>query len=75
MVIAASLALATALAVSPQPAEQAVAPMRQAQATVTILPAATIRFSELEQTDPERFRDTNVRDSDGSQPARLVEFE
>ena len=78
MVIVASLSLAVAaLAVSPQPAEQqAVAPARQAQATVTIVSAATIRFAELERSQPELLRDTQVDDADGStQPARLVEFE
>ena len=78
MVIIASLALAAAApAVPPERAEpQLVASVRQAQATVTILPAASIRFSELEATEPELFRDSAVRDSDGSQqPARLIEFQ
>ena len=78
MVIFASLALATAaLAVPLERVEpQAVAPERQAKATVTILPAASLRFSELEQTRPEIFRETVIRGSDGSpQPVKLVEFE
>ncbi len=77
MVIVASLALATAaLAVPLERVEpQAVAPERQAQATVTILAAAALRFSELEKTRPEMFRDTHIRTPGGStQPARLVEF-
>jgi len=78
MVIVASLALATAaLAVPLERVEpQAVAPERQARATVTILPAAALRFSEIERTRPEILRDTHVRAPDGSrQPAKLVEFE
>jgi hypothetical protein len=78
MVIVTSLALATAaLAVPLERVEpQAVAPERQAQATVIILPAASLRFSEIESEQPERLRETVIRSADGStQRARLVEFQ
>ncbi len=78
MVIFASLALATAaLAVPLERVEpQAVAPERQAQATVTILPAARLRFSEIEREQPKLLRETVIRAADGStQRAKLVEFQ
>ena len=78
MVIVVSLALAAAaLAVPLERVEpQAVAPERQAQAMVTILPAARLEFSKLEKSRPERFRETYIPAPDGSlQPVRLVEFE
>lgn len=78
MVIVASLALATAaLAVPLERVEpQAVAPERQAQATVTILPAARLRFSEIERNQPHLLRETVIRAVDGStQRAKLVEFQ
>jgi hypothetical protein len=78
MVIVASLALATAaLAVPLERVEpQAVAPERQAQATVTILPAARLRFSEIEREQPRLMRETLIRAPDGStQRAKLVEFQ
>jgi hypothetical protein len=78
MVIVTSLALATAaLAVPLERVEpQAVAPERQAQVTVIILPAASLRFSEIESEQPERLRETVIRSADGStQRALLVEFQ
>jgi hypothetical protein len=52
-----------------------VAPERQARATVRIERAAVLRFDEIEQEEPERLRTTELRESDGSRAARLVEFE
>ena|SRR5687768_400469 len=78
MVIFASLALATAALAVPlvRVETQAVAPVRQAQVTVTILPAARLRFAEIERDQPERLRETMVRRPDGSSEAvKLVEFE
>lgn len=78
MVIFASLALATAaLAVPLERVEpQAMAPARQARATVTILPAARLHFSDIERERPDRLRDRVVRAADGTaERLRLVEFE
>ena len=78
MVIVTSLALATAaLAVPLERVEpHAVAPERQAQVTVIILPAARLRFSEIEREQPMLLRETVIRAPDGStQPAKLVEFQ
>ena len=78
MVIVVSLALAAAaLAVPLERVEpQAVAPERQANATVTILPAARLEFSKIAKSQPERLRESNIRSPDGSlQPIKLVEFE
>ena len=67
MVLFASLALAAAaLAVPLERVEpQAVAPVRQAQATVTILPAARLRFSDIERDQPRLLRESVVRGGDG----------
>lgn len=68
---------AAILAASPvqSPAEPVI-PDRQAQAMVRILPAAALRFAELEQASPEMFRESQIRSADGSATAvRLVEFE
>ncbi len=78
MVIFASLALATAtLAVPLERVEpQAVAPVRQARATVTILPAARLHFDDIERDQPEALRETVVRGADGStEVLKLVEFQ
>ena len=78
MVIFASLALATAaLAVPLERVEpQAVVPLRQAQATVTILPAARLRFSDIERDQPQSLRASVVRAADGSvEVLKLVEFQ
>ena len=78
MVIFASLALATAtLAVPLERVEpQAAAPVRQARATVTILPAARLRFADIERDQPKSLRRSVVRDADGSMEAlKLVEFQ
>ena len=76
MVLFAALALA---AESPEPASppvQRVVAERQAMAVVRILPGAQLKFSELEKSAPERFRDTQIRNADGSsEPARVVEFQ
>ena len=72
MVIFAALLLAAA----PLAPVQRVAAERQAIAMVRIVPGAQVRFSEIEQSAPERFRDTQIRGVDGSsEPARLVEFQ
>ena len=78
MVIFASLALAAApLDVPYERAEpQAVAPERQARATVTIRPAASLRFADIERDRPQLLRDSRVRGADGAlETLRLVEFE
>ena len=78
MVIFAPLALATAtLAVPLERAEpQAAAPVRQAQATVTILIFAPLRFAEIERDQPKTLRASTARGSDGSvERLKLVEFE
>ena len=75
MIILASLVLAGSPAEA-APAVPRVAAESQAIAMVRILPGAQIRFSEIEQIAPERFRNTQIRAADGSsQPARLVEFQ
>lgn len=73
MVIVAFAALAATLVPqAPAPAS----PGRQAQATVTILTSATLRFSQIEKSDPQKLRETRVRAADGSvATVRLVEFE
>jgi hypothetical protein len=78
MVIFASLALATAaLAVPLERAEpEAGTPVRQATATVTILRAEPLRFTDIEREQPQLLRETLVRGSDGSaEKLRLVEFQ
>ena len=73
IVVAALLLVAAA---APEPAAPRVAAESQASAVVRILPGAPIRFAEIEQSAPERFRDTKIHAADGSlQPARLVEFQ
>jgi hypothetical protein len=75
MVIVAALLLAAAPTEPASPA-QPVAVESQAIAMVRILPGAPVRFSELEESAPQRFRDTHIRAADGtSEPARLVEFQ
>ncbi len=73
MVIFVSAALAATLVPqAPAPAS----PERQAQATVTILSSASLRFSEIENTHPRTLRETRVWAADGSvETVRLVEFE
>ncbi len=72
MVIVAALILAAA----PEPVAPRVVAERQAIAMVRILPGAVLKFSEIEKSAPESFRDTQIRAADGSaQPARLVEFQ
>ena len=74
----ASLAMAAAaLAVPVERAEpRAAAPIRQARATVTILSAASLRFSEIEREQPQSLRSTVVRGADGSvELLKLVEFQ
>jgi hypothetical protein len=78
MVIFAPVALATAaLAATLVPQAQApVAPQRQAQATVTILSNAQVRFSEIERDRPRAMRQSVVRGPDGSvETVKLVEFQ
>ena len=71
IVVAAALA-ATLVPQAPAP----VSPGRQAQATVTILASAELRFSEIEKSHPKALRESRVRVADGSvQTIRLVEFE
>ena len=73
MVIFAIAALAATLVPhAPAPAS----PGRQAQATVTILASAALRFSEIDKNYPKKLRQTHVRATDGSvQTVKLVEFE
>ena len=78
MVIFASLALASAtLAVPLERVEpQAAVPVRQARATVTILPAARLRFADIERDQPKSLRETVVRAADGFEEVlKLVEFQ
>jgi hypothetical protein len=78
MVIFAPVALATAaLAATLVPQAQApVAPQRQAEATVTILSSAQVRFTEIERDRPNILRETRVRAADGSvETVKLVEFQ
>ena len=78
MVIFASLALATAtLAVPLERVEpQAAVPVRQARATVTILTAAKLRFTDIERDQPKSLRQTVIRAADGSvEVIKLVEFQ
>ena len=73
MVIVAAAALVATLV--PQ-ARAPVTAERQAQVTVTILSSASLRFSEIEQAQPKRLRETIVRSAGGSNATiRLVEFE
>jgi len=71
MLIFAAAALAAAL---PEP--RVVTPERQAQATVTIIVSAELRFSEIEKNHPKVLREAKVRRADGSvETVKLVEFE
>ncbi|WP_309662345.1 hypothetical protein [Sphingomonas sp.] len=73
MVIVALAALAATLV--PQ-APTPVSPGRQAQATVTILASASLRFSDIARDHPKKLRETLIRAADGSvQTVKLVEFE
>ena len=70
MIVFALAALAAAIPPAP------VSPGRQAQATVTIVSSASLRFAEIEKAHPKALRDTRVRAADGSMAnVRLVEFE
>jgi hypothetical protein len=66
-----------ALAATLVPQVQApVSPGRQAQAMVTILSSASLRFADIEKTHPKTLREARVRAADGSvATVRLVEFE
>lgn len=69
--------LAALSAASPEPEAEVVAPQRQAQATVRIRRAATVRLGEgaagADEDPP--VRRTTIRDGSGqAQPAVLVEF-
>ncbi len=71
-VLAGAALAATLVPQAPAP----VSPGRQAQATVTILTSAALRFSQIDKTDPRKLRETRVRSADGSvETLRLVEFE
>ena len=73
MVIFVAAALAATLV--PQ-ARAPVSPERQAQAMVIILPSASLRFSEIERTNPRALRKTHIRGADGKpETVKLVEFE
>ena len=71
------IVVAAALAATLVPQVQAPTLLeRQAQATVTILSSAGLRFSEIEKSHPKTLRESRVRVADGSvQTVRLVEFE
>ena len=65
-----------AIVLASAPTQPPVAPQRQAQATVTIVASAALRFSEIEKTQPERLREAQVRAADGSTATvRLVEYQ
>ena len=75
MVILAAFLVAAAAEPAPPPVQR-VAAERQAVALVRILPGVALKFSEIEKSAPESFRNTEIRAADGSaQPARLVEFQ
>jgi hypothetical protein len=71
------IVVAAALAVTLEPQAPApVSPGHQAQATVTILSSASLRFAEIERQHPKMLRETRVRAADGSvETVKLVEFE
>ncbi len=71
------LLLAAAALAASQPAEpRLVAPARQAQAVVRIVRSATLRFSEIERSQPQLLRESKVRSSSGDfETARLIEFQ
>ena len=72
MVILATAAIVASLVPNAGPAT----PQRQAQATVTILASAELRFSQIEATDPKTLRETSVRGADGTiETVRLIEFQ
>lgn len=73
MVIFAAAMLAATLV--PQ-AVAPVSPERQARATVTILTSSTLRFAEIERTQPKSLRESRVRGADGTvEKIKLVEFQ
>jgi hypothetical protein len=70
------LAIAALVAARAPQAQAPVSPERQAQAMVIILPSASLRFSEIERTDPRALRETHLRGADGKPvTVKLVEFE
>ncbi len=71
------LILAAAVLAATPPAEpRVVAPARQAQAVVRIIKSAALRFSELDKSQPQLFRETKVRSAGGSiETTRLIEFQ
>jgi hypothetical protein len=70
------LATAVLAAIRVPHAQAPVSPERQAQAMVIILPSASLRFSEIERTDPRALRETRLRGADGKpETVKLVEFE
>ena len=76
MIVFAVLAAIASTQPSVEPSQPVVAAVRQAQATVTIVRAETVRFTEIEKSRPWLLRATVIRSRDGStEPAKLVEFE
>jgi hypothetical protein len=66
------VAIAAATAASPANPE----PRRQATATVRIVRAQPLQFSEIDRTQPKLLRTTIVRGRDGQQESvRLVEYQ
>jgi hypothetical protein len=67
--------LLTAFIVVASPPVMHVTP-RQAQATVLILPFASLHFADIERSDPARLRSTEINSGvGGRQLARLIEFQ
>lgn len=52
-----------------------VAPLIQAQATVRIVRGVTVQLGRETTTDGQQLRSTQVATADGTQPARLIEFQ
>ena len=72
MVILATAAIAASLVPNAGPAT----PQRQAQAMVTILASAELRFSQIEKFRPKSLRETQIHGADGSvETVKLVEFQ
>jgi ABC-type molybdate transport system substrate-binding protein len=75
MVLLSALILAVA-ATSGGSTPPAAGARAHATASIKILSAASLRFDELERTEPTALRETQVRSADGSvQQLKVVEFQ
>ena len=73
MLLLAAFAVTSLAAEPPRPAGT---PARQARATVRIIRADPVRFTEIERESPASLRATVLRSPDGdAREARLLEFE